>query len=108
MMLLIGPPPNASVQTRAIAASVSFWGERNDALPYGKQALLRLGGVEKDAEGKGGADRNAFDESKIVIPLGITPQTLKNYTLYDMLGLAGDIGGSANAEVQQILSFAII
>ena len=57
------------------------------------------GGVEKDAAGKGGADRNAFDESKIVIPLGITPQTLKNYTLYDMLGLAGDIGGSANAEV---------
>jgi hypothetical protein len=104
MMLLIGPPPNASAQTRAIAASVNFgWGERADALPFGKEALKRLGGVEKVVEKKE-SGLGDFDETKIVIPVGITPQTLKNYTLYDMLGLAGDLGGSANTEVSSGLT----
>lgn len=36
---------------------------------------------------------------RIVIPLGVTPATLKNYTLYDMLGLSGELGASAGVEV---------
>ena len=37
--------------------------------------------------------------ARIVIPLGVTPATLKNFTLYDMLGLAGELGASAGVEV---------
>ena len=39
---------------------------------------------------------------RIVIPLGVTPATLKNFTLYDMLGLAGELGASAGVEVRVI------
>ena len=31
--------------------------------------------------------------------MGVTPATLKNFTLYDMLGLAGELGASAGVEV---------
>lgn len=33
------------------------------------------------------------------IPDGVTPQTLKNYTLYDLLGFGGELGASADTEV---------
>ena len=59
-----------------------------------------MGGVEKVADKKDGGGLDGFDENRIVIPVGITPQTLKNYTLYDMLGLAGDLGATANTEVR--------
>ena len=41
-----------------------------------------------------------FSNIRIVIPLGVTPATLKNFTLYDMLGLAGELGASAGVEVR--------
>jgi len=32
------------------------------------------------------------------IPVGITPQNLRNYTLYDVLGLGGEWGAAADTE----------
>jgi DnaJ family protein C protein 2 len=59
---------------------------------------LRLGGVIKDeVEGKG--HHSDFDLDKIVIPVGITPQNLKTYTLYDVLGFSGEWGAAADTEV---------
>ena len=46
-MLVLGSPPSSSSATRAIAASFGAFSERSDALPYGREALKRLGGVEQ-------------------------------------------------------------
>jgi DnaJ homolog subfamily C member 2 len=99
MSLVFGSAPSSSSQTRAIAASINFFAERSDALPYGQEALKRLGGVVKVADDGKGNGIDDFPEERIVIPVGITPQTLKNYTLYDILGLGGDLGDSAHSEV---------
>jgi hypothetical protein len=45
-MLVLGSPPSSSSATRAIAACISAFSERSDALPFGREALKRLGGVE--------------------------------------------------------------
>jgi hypothetical protein len=56
-----------------------------------------LGGKESEsANAKKGA--GGFPEDKIVIPVGITPQTLKNYTLYDILGFGSEWAGAADGE----------
>ncbi len=58
---------------------------------------MRLGGVVKEAAtGKGSS--SDFPEEKIVIPVGITPQNLKNFTLYDILGFSGEWGAAADTE----------
>lgn len=73
----------------------------------GREALKRLGGKEKVvAAAKGG--NSGFPEDKIVIPVGVTPQTLKNYTLYDMLGFSGEWGAAADAEGTLLLSFLFV
>ena len=46
-MLVLGSPPSSSSATRAIAASIGAFNERSDALPFGREALKRLGGVEQ-------------------------------------------------------------
>jgi hypothetical protein len=46
-MLVLGSPPSSSSATRAIAASFSAFSERSDALPFGREALKRLGGVQQ-------------------------------------------------------------
>jgi hypothetical protein len=57
MMLLASPPSSSSV-THAIATCINTFSERSDALPFGRSALKRLGGVEQVNE-KGGV--NAAD-----------------------------------------------
>jgi DnaJ homolog subfamily C member 2 len=96
MSFVFGVPP-ASATTRVLA-SVKITGTIQTALPIGKEALKKLGGKEKDVVAAKG-DESAFPEDKIVIPVGITPQNLKNYTLYDVLGFSGEWGAAADTEV---------
>ena len=63
----------------------------------GREALKRLGGKEKDVTTAAG-DGSGFPEEQIVIPVGVTPQNLKNYTLYDILGFSGEWGAAADSE----------
>lgn len=46
-MLVLGSPPSSSSATRAIAAAFSAFSERSDALPFGREALKRLGGIQQ-------------------------------------------------------------
>lgn len=98
-LFVIGSPdvPSSSSASKVLNA-VSITGCISTALPVGREALKLLGGKEKDAVNKKGA-ANEFPEEKIVIPVGITPQNLKNYTLYDILGFGGELGASADTEV---------
>lgn len=98
MLQLSSPPSSSSVTNAAANAIINAYSERSDALPYGREALKRLGGVQQVKEGSVNA-HDAFIIERIVIPLGVTPATLKNFTLYDMLGLAGELGASAGVEV---------
>jgi hypothetical protein len=59
--------------------------------------LKRLGGVERKAEAEE-ASAGGFPDDKINIPVGVTPQNLKNFTLYEMLGFSGEWGASADVE----------
>ena len=56
-----------------------------------------LGGKDKEVKSKK-SSQSEFPEDKIIIPVGVTPQNLKNYTLYDMLGFAGEWGAAADLE----------
>lgn len=101
MSLIIGPPDVPSSSSRVLVTilqSSTFISTCNHALPIGREALLLLGGRLKDVEDKK-ANVSEFPEELIVIPVGITPQNLKNYTLYDILGFSGELGASADAEV---------
>lgn len=60
-------------------------------------ALKALGGKLAASQSSESAT-GGFPEDKIVIPAGITPATLRNYTLYDMLGLTGEWSDSADQE----------
>jgi DnaJ family protein C protein 2 len=73
-------------------------GSREDAVPYGREAILRLGGVAK-VETKGGNDESAFDMNLVKIPEGITPKTLRTVNLYEILGFAEGLGDQADMEV---------
>lgn len=97
MVFTIGAPSAPSSSSRVIT-SVPLVGSNNTALPIGREALQRLGGVVKSAESAKGAASD-FPEDKIVIPVGINPQNLKNYTLYDILGFSGEWGAAADTEV---------
>lgn len=95
-MLTLGAPPSSSSTTRALA-KLSAPSPIDGAIPFGQVALKLLGGVLKVSED---ADKkaNAFPEERIVIPQGVTPQNLKNYTLYDMLGFTPEWADSADVE----------
>mmetsp|Transcript_6589 Transcript_6589/g.11060 ORF Transcript_6589/g.11060 Transcript_6589/m.11060 type:complete len:519 (+) Transcript_6589:58-1614(+) len=96
MSFTFGVPP-AGASTRVVT-SVKITGTIQTALPVGRVALKLLGGKEKEDEKKGGND-SIFPEEMINIPVGVTPQNLKNYTLYDMLGFTGEWGAAADTEV---------
>ncbi len=67
------------------------------AEPYGREALKLLGGVFQDKEEK--AAESNFDMSLIKIPDNITPQTLRSFTLYQILGFGNEgLGDSADME----------
>jgi DnaJ family protein C protein 2 len=89
--------PSSSSKTRVCTQINNLIGECNNALPIGSEALLRLGG--KISTTDQGVDENAFDESRLVIPVGVTPQNLKNFTFYDMLGFGTDLGDIADVDI---------
>jgi hypothetical protein len=74
MSFVISAPTSSSAQMRVVQ-SVFFLGQRSGALPFGREALKRLGGAEVLVESKKNA--STFPEEKIVIPVGVTPQNLK-------------------------------
>lgn len=97
-MLTLGAAPSSST-TRVVApiASVDFLSTCCVALPIGRVVLVALGGaIAKSDEST--THNNGFPEDKIIIPVGVTPATLKNFSLYDMLGLAGEWADSADVE----------
>lgn len=96
LTLSIGAPP-AGVSESKVLASLTLVGECCNALPIGKVALSKLGGVEQTAGGKK-KNPNEFPDELIKIPVGVTPQNLKKFTLYDMLGLGSEWGDSADTE----------
>ena len=96
LTLTIGAPP-AGVSESKVLASLTLVGECYNALPFGKIALSKLGGVEQAAGGKK-KNPNEFPDELIKIPVGVTPQNLKKFTLYDMLGLGSEWGDSADTE----------
>lgn len=95
---LTAPPPGVTSSSASGSLSQAF-AEIDTAIPCGREALVRLGGVRPGAKnGRNGGD-SEFDMEKIVIPVGITPKTLKNFNLYQILGMAGELGASADIEV---------
>ena len=97
MKITLSVPP-VGAKTCASGSLSQQFATNASAIPIGREALVRLGGTRKAEKSKGGAESD-FDMSLIAIPEGVTPQTLKNYTLYQLLGFAGEIGASADAEV---------
>lgn len=93
-MISLGPPPSTCTCSR-IVASIPLVGEIGTALPFGRRALSLLGGtVTATREVK--KSKNQFDESKIVIPAGVTPQNLGNYNLYAIIGFSADMADSCD------------
>jgi DnaJ family protein C protein 2 len=87
----------AAASTKVLATATFYLEKEVTFSPCGREAMKLLGGQKKEAVSKEGG--SGFDESLIIIPDGITPQNLKNYTLYDVLGFAGELGDSADTEV---------
>jgi hypothetical protein len=95
-MFSIAAPPSSSSTSR-IVTSISLAINCENALPYGREALKRLGGITKTGT-ETGKKANDFPEERIVIPVGVNPQNLKNYTLYDLLGFTPEWADSADVE----------
>lgn len=95
-MFAIGAPPSSSTKS-AVLGSVKLTSQCSDALAIGREALQRLGGIVKDAVADT-KEASGFDMDLIVIPVGVTPQNLGNYTLYDMLGFTPEWADSADTE----------
>jgi hypothetical protein len=96
VMLTLGAPSSSS-STRVLAPALDMVSTCCTVLPIGITALIALGGktaAHADDEGTG----SGFPEDKIVIPIGVTPQNLKNFSLYDMLGLSVEYADSADHE----------
>eukprot|EP01038_Epipyxis_sp_PR26KG_P015093 gene15093-20310_t len=98
MSIVLGTPASSSSSTRLVnSIPHGFVSSLCAALPIGNEALLLLGGKAKEQVKTKGAS-NEFPDDRIVIPVGITPQNLKYYTLYDILGFGGEWGASADTE----------
>ena len=99
-MLTLSAPSSSSASTKALSAlppSLELLTVCRTALPLGLVALTALGGkVANESAAVTGA--SGFPEDKIIIPVGVTPQNLKTFTLYDMLGLNGEWADSADAD----------
>ena len=91
--------PAAGATTCAVCGlQASSFAPNTTGLPVGREALVRLGGVRPGAKASA-SGLGEFDMDKIVIPVGITPATLKKWTLYQILGFSGDLGAAADTEV---------
>lgn len=99
MSFVLGPPSSSGATSFVSVSSLptNFFTEVTGAIPVGKEALRLLGGQDREVDGsKNGA--NAYWDEKIVIPVGITPQNLAKFTLYDILGFGGELGAAADIE----------
>lgn len=96
-MFCFQTPTSSSQKTQGSSSSGITLGECSGALPFGREALLRLGGIPVE-KGESSGAVSTFDLSLIKIPEGVTPQNLRAYTLYEMLGFAGELGDSADIE----------
>lgn len=88
-----GSEPVCKVVTRLTIGDLI--GQCNNALPLGNQAMIKLGGVETVFGAK--KDNGGFPDEQIVIPVGVTPQNLKSFTLYDILGF-GSMADSVDTD----------
>lgn len=98
MVFVLGPPSSSASQTKQVnALPKDAIGELLGALPVGREAFSLLGGKIQTADSQ---DKNSggFPEDKINIPVGVTPQTLGKYNLYEILGFTGEWGASADLE----------
>jgi len=103
MAFVLGVPSSSGATSRVIQQlSKSVIGENNHVLPIGKEALGLLGGKTQEVASK--KDHGGFPEDKICIPVGITPQNLSKFTLYDVLGFSGEWGASADVEGERLCS----
>lgn len=98
MAFVLGVPSSSGAQSKVLSSlPKDIFGEVSNALPIGAEALKLLGGKVHEATGKKGHGSD-FPEDKIVIPVGVTPQNLSKFTLYDILGFSGEWGASADVE----------
>lgn len=105
--IVLGPPPSARLGSEPVQLSSSGLtsSARQDILPFGKvywaSVTSSLGENAPVGRTKGSKQKKAsavvddFPDELIKIPLNVTPQTLKKFTLYDLLGL-GEHSGSAD------------
>jgi DnaJ family protein C protein 2 len=99
MPFVLGPP-SSSGATSWVAApipSAVVTTVLPGVVPVGTAALRMLGGKDRESTEKKGAN-GGFPEDKINIPVGITPENLSKFTLYDILGFTGDWGAAADVE----------
>lgn len=97
MAFVLGVPSSSGASSVVVQPlPKSIFGENDHVLPIGKEALALLGGKAQEVVNK--KDHGGFPEDKINIPVGVNPQNLGKYTLYDMLGFAGEWGASADVE----------
>lgn len=101
MSLILGAPPSSSTNTKALSSGLALTVNLTTALPVGRAALKLLGGISKVSE-ENEKKVNDFPEDRIQIPIGINPQNLKSYTLYDVLGLTPEWADSADAEAIKV------
>jgi hypothetical protein len=86
--IVLFPSSSGAGATKAIASIGSDFVATSSSspLPIGQVLINLIGG--KDLSSASEEDEVANEmESRIVIPLGITPQNLEKFTLYDCLGL---------------------
>ena len=95
-MLTLSAPPSSSSSTRVIT-SLQLASPLDGALCYGIEALKRLGGHVTLHTDKS-KSKSDFPEDKIIIPVGVNPKNLKNYTFYDLLGFTPEWADSADVE----------
>ena len=97
-MFTIGEAPSGSEPVCKVVTRLTIGdliGQCNNALPLGNQAMIKLGGVETVFGAK--KDNGGFPDEQIVIPVGVTPQNLKSFTLYDILGF-GSMADSVDTD----------
>lgn len=85
--IVLFPSSSGAGATKAVSTIGSDFVDTVSApMPVGQVLINLIGG--KDLSKSSEADEAANElESRIVIPLGITPQNLAKFTLYDCLGL---------------------
>jgi hypothetical protein len=81
VVIVLGAAPAGLTESRVVAPAPAVCPSTLQVLPYGREALARVGGGKAVVKGKG-KKVNEFPEERINIPVGVTPATLKNFNLY--------------------------